>query len=168
MSCSMDLLNWAEDCYNENLSKGRKLPFDLISRILIERRDAKAIDNAIIKHNKCMAEIVTLFKEALLKPDVGIDGFCYDNGSVDGLWEDFVEDGMPYNDKVFNKKFDIEEDWVEDVFANTFACWFITILNTNLGRHPSPSLPEWYDGRYAINSIWHNNRTGMANYSFFQ
>jgi len=165
----MDLLNWAEDCYNEDLSKGRKLPFELIRRILIERREAKAFDRAKIEHNRCMAQIVTLFKEALVKPDVGIDNYCYSGGDANGLWEDYVE-SIDIGDDVFNNKFDLEEDWIDEAFGNCFANWFVTTLNTNLGSHPSDNGDglEWYDGRYMVDTIWRSNRLELVGHQFWQ
>jgi hypothetical protein len=155
----MELLNWMDSCYAQEQAKNsRPVSFDLIDKVF---KEVGYIKN----HNKCMAEIVKLFDEALKKPNVGIDAYCY-TGAVDGLWEDYVEN-ITLEDDIFNQKFDTQEDWIDDAFFNCFANWFITILNTNLGSHPSPNSSEWHDGRYAYNSIWHNNKIDLSKSNFF-
>ena len=175
MSCSMDLLNWVDECYKQQeLSTSRNLPFDLISRILNERKETLRIEReeAQAIHKTHMSKIVTLFKEALKHDGEADFEYCYDDGCLIEFTDDYFIDNLPElpksNELAFNQKFDgaNKEDWIDRAFNECFAMCFISTLNTNLTSHPRDcgDDDDWYDGRYPEDSIWKNYNFNHHNF----
>ena len=161
----MELLNWVDSCYAEEEAKNsRPICFDLIDKVFKEVGLIKKEQ----KQREHMAEIVTLFKEAIIRRVDRLNvtthepyNYCYQGGDINQLW-DIYEDNLVGLEEMGAGEWygDEDEDWKWDLFGSSFAYEFVATLNTNLGSHPRDDDDDdydsepWHDGRYQINSIW--------------
>jgi len=151
MSCSMDLLNWAEDCYTQEEAKNsRPLCFDLINEVFTEVGYLKEIQQNKQKYNK----VLEFFKEGLISnlPDTWAEGeerlFVHDGGNnIDTMWEGYKESEPDYATHGWGAE-DFNPETAEDICQKSFVMFWIGCFNLNLLGHWDESV---YDRRYENN-----------------
>ena len=135
----MELLNFMEDCYAAQDIP--QLPFELISKILQERRLLRQIENNKKKFNT----VLDFFKQGYIndKPEQRL--YLGESYSVDELWENYKRNcDVAHAENCYRNDTLDEEDGLE---CESFASWMTRSFNINLCGG-DPTIEEWYDPRF--------------------
>ena len=168
----MDLLNWVDDCYKQQeLSTSRKLPFELISRILHERKETLRIERQIKQAKENYNTVLDFFKQGLItKVPEGqrVKGGNWSGcSSIHDMWElyntQWVEEtvgewgGDPeqifysHNEFKYFDPQDVNAHEEDDYFHRSFAFCWVGLMNRNLRGFWEEDEEDVEDERYYNN-----------------
>lgn len=129
MSCSMELLNWAEDCYTQKDLPD--LPFEIISKILQDRRKLRQIDNT----KKNFNAVLDFFKQGLITNVPEHKRINFETNApnnIEDIWQRYVESGdFEVGEEAFYSQ-PLTEEFEDNYFFKSYASFWVGCMNLNL------------------------------------